>query len=156
MTTAQPAPFPTDADEALARAQEGIGYWGRVWERLRADKVTLTVTGVLAAIVLMAIFAPLLATHDPLQGSILGRLKGFGYNGHLLGTDETGRDLFSRLLYGARARGYCAFLRRYTPKPTCVRKSWRNGESPAPPAKGRHAMRSETPTKFARICGDCR
>ena len=102
MTTAQTAPIPADAYEALARAQEGIGYWGRVWERLRADKVTLVVTGVLTAIVLMAICAPLLATHDPMQGSILGRLKGFGYNGHLLGTDETGRDLFSRLLYGAR------------------------------------------------------
>ena len=102
MTTAHAAPIPTDADEVLARAQEGIGYWGRVWERLRADKVTLVVIGVLIAIVLMAVFAPLLATHDPMQGSILGRLKEFGYKGHILGTDETGRDIFSRLLFGAR------------------------------------------------------
>ncbi len=102
MTTAHAAPFPTEADEALTRAQEGIGYWGRVWERLRKDKVTLVVIGVLVLIVLMAIFAPLLATHDPMKGSILGRLKEFGYKGHILGTDETGRDLLSRLLYGAR------------------------------------------------------
>lgn len=102
MTTAHAAPIPTDADEVLARAQQGIGYWGRVWERLRADKVTLVVIGVLIAIVLMAVFAPLLATHDPMKGSILGRLKSFGYQGHLLGTDETGRDIFSRLLFGAR------------------------------------------------------
>ena len=102
MTTAHAAPVPTDPNEALARAQDGIGYWGRVWERLRADKITLLVSALLLAIVLMAIFAPWLATHDPTQGSILGRLKGFGYKGHLLGTDETGRDLLSRLLFGAR------------------------------------------------------
>lgn len=102
MTTAHAAPVPTDAEDALARAQEGIGYWGRVWERLRKDKVTLVVIGILVLIVLMAIFAPLIATHDPMKGSILGRLKEFGYKGHILGTDETGRDLLSRLLYGAR------------------------------------------------------
>lgn len=102
MTTAHAAPVPTDAEEALARAQQGIGYWGRVWERLRKDKVTLAVIGILVLIVLTAIFAPYIATHDPMKGSIIGRLKEFGYKGHILGTDETGRDLFSRLVYGAR------------------------------------------------------
>jgi peptide/nickel transport system permease protein len=91
-----------DPAEALARAQQGKGYWRRVWERLRRDKVTLIVMGVLLLIVLSAIFAPLIATHDPMRGSIVGRLKEFGWRGHLLGTDETGRDMFSRLLYGGR------------------------------------------------------
>lgn len=91
-----------DPAEALARAQQGKGYWRRVWERLRRDKVTLIVMGVLLLIVLSAIFAPLIATHDPMRGSIIGRLKEFGWRGHLLGTDETGRDMFSRLLYGGR------------------------------------------------------
>jgi len=91
-----------DPDEALARAREGKGYWKRVWERLKDDKVTLVVAILLLLLFLAAIFAPLIATHDPMKGSIIGRLKGFGYKDHLLGTDETGRDLFSRLVYGAR------------------------------------------------------
>ena len=89
-------------DEAVERAREGKGYWHRVWERLSRDWVTLTVMVILALIVLSAIFAPLIATHDPMKGSILGRLKPIGWEGHLLGTDETGRDVFSRLLYGGR------------------------------------------------------
>jgi peptide/nickel transport system permease protein len=89
-------------EEALARAQQGKGYWQRVWERLREDKLTLTVSTVILLIILAALLAPYIATHDPFQGSIIGRLKGFGYKGHWLGTDETGRDLFSRLVFGAR------------------------------------------------------
>jgi peptide/nickel transport system permease protein len=89
-------------EQARARAQQGQSYWQRVGERLRADELTLGVSMVIILIILAAIFAPYLATHDPFQGSILGRLKGFGYKGHWLGTDETGRDLFSRLIFGAR------------------------------------------------------
>ncbi|WP_137388763.1 ABC transporter permease [Rhodoligotrophos defluvii] len=78
------------------------GYWARVWLRLRGDRVTLLAMAVLLALVLAAIFAPWIVTHDPLQGSVVARLKGFGYGGHILGTDETGRDMYSRLVYGAR------------------------------------------------------
>ena len=53
-------------------------------------------------IVLAAIFAPLLAPFDPYKESVVLRLKPFGYRGHLLGTDELGRDLLSRLIYGGR------------------------------------------------------
>lgn len=91
-----------DPAEALRRARQGRGYWRRVWERLRGDWGTLSVIGIILLILLAAAFAPFVATHDPMQGSILGRLKGFGYNGHIFGTDETGRDLFSRIVFGAR------------------------------------------------------
>lgn len=90
------------AADALLRARKGKGYWQRVAERLRHDPLTLAVGAVLLAIILASIFAPFVATHDPMEGAIMGRLKGFGYQGHLLGTDETGRDLFSRLVYGGR------------------------------------------------------
>ncbi len=95
-------PDTIDAAEALRRARQGKGYWRRVGERLRADRVTITVGLVLAVIVLAAVFAPWIATHDPLEGSIIDRLEGFGHEGHWLGTDETGRDMFSRLVYGGR------------------------------------------------------
>src|SRR3546814_13051926 len=68
----------------------------------RCALVTGVQTCALPIFCLAAIFAPWIATHDPMKGSIIGRLKEFGYKGHILGTDETGRDLFSRLVYGAR------------------------------------------------------
>ncbi|BBK31357.1 peptide/nickel transport system permease protein [Stella humosa] len=91
-----------DAAALLRRAEAGRGYWRRVREKLLADPVTLAVGAILLLIVAAVLLAPLLATHDPQRGSVLGRLKPFGWRGHLLGTDETGRDLYSRLLYGGR------------------------------------------------------
>jgi len=52
--------------------------------------------------VLAAIFAPWIAPFDPYKESIVGRLKPFGWRGHLLGTDELGRDMLTRLLHGGR------------------------------------------------------
>lgn len=78
------------------------GYWAAVRRRLRRDPVTIVVTIILLAIVLIAIFAPLVTPYDPYAGSILLRLKPIGTPGHWLGTDETGRDLWTRLAYGGR------------------------------------------------------
>src|SRR5215469_10621702 len=93
---------PADASTALKRAQQGKSYWRRVWERLREDKVTLTVMGVLVILLVMVVFAPWFTTHDPYSGSVLRRLKPVGTPGHWLGTDEVGRDLWSRMVYGGR------------------------------------------------------
>src|ERR1700735_2226531 len=79
------------------------GYWGSVGYRLRHDPVTLFFGAVVLLIVLMAIFAPLLAPFDPYKESVILRLKPLGYRGHPLGTDELGRDLLSRLIYGGRS-----------------------------------------------------
>ena len=62
---------------------------------------------IVATVVLCAIFAPLLAPWDPYQQDLMARLKpGFWSNkavpGHWLGTDNYGRDLLSRLIYGSR------------------------------------------------------
>ncbi|MCW5746185.1 MAG: ABC transporter permease [Alphaproteobacteria bacterium] len=91
-----------DSPAAVATAAEGKGYWRRVWERLRTDYFTLVVIAVLLCLVLMAIFAPLITVYDPQQGSVLRRLKGVGFAGHWLGTDEVGRDLWTRIVYGGR------------------------------------------------------
>ncbi len=93
--------------DAMRRAQAGKGYWARVRERVLADRVTMTVMALLACIVVMALAAPLLATYDPGAGSVLARLKSPGYPGHWLGTDEVGRDLWTRLLYGGRLTLLC-------------------------------------------------
>jgi peptide/nickel transport system permease protein len=93
--------------EALLRAQAGKSYWARVRERLLADPATVTVMALLMLIVLMVLAAPLVATHDPFAGSVFARLKSPGYQGHWLGTDEVGRDLWSRMLYGGRLTLLC-------------------------------------------------
>jgi len=82
------------------------GYWSTVGYRLRHDPVTLCFGAIVLLIVLSAIFAPLLAPFDPYKESVVLRLKPFGYRGHPLGTDELGRDLLSRLIYGARPALY--------------------------------------------------
>ena len=56
---------------------------------------------ILAAIILATVFAPLLAPYDPDAMDLLSTFKGPGA-AHLFGTDKTGRDIFSRVLYGGR------------------------------------------------------
>jgi len=103
--------LPGDTDEidhkvrSVDTAQVAIrsrNYWATVVERLRADPVTLTFGALLLLIILSAVFANFLAPYDPAAASMIKRLKGIGTAGHLLGTDETGRDMLSRLMYGGR------------------------------------------------------
>jgi peptide/nickel transport system permease protein len=82
-----------------ARAQ---GYWSGVWRRLRRDPVTIGCALVLLAMFLAIVFAPLIAPHDPYQGGMLRRLRPLGTPNYPLGTDELGRDMLTRLLYGGR------------------------------------------------------
>jgi peptide/nickel transport system permease protein len=91
-----------DPAEALRRARQGKGYWRRVWERLRQDRVTLAIAAILMFLLIMVIFAPWFTAHDPYEASILRRLKPVGFPGHWLGTDEVGRDLWARMVYGGR------------------------------------------------------
>ena len=70
---------------------------------------------ILSLVVVMAVAAPLLAPADPTDMSLLDRLKPPGFvdsDGHVhyLGTDQLGRDLLSRLIYGARVSLSVAFI----------------------------------------------
>ena len=92
----------TEALNQIAVVEKRRGYWGTVGRRLARDPVSLICTGVLALIFLSALLAPYLGLADPYQGSMLRRLRPFGTEGHPLGTDELGRDMLSRLIYGGR------------------------------------------------------
>ncbi len=100
--TVTTAPPPAAFEEQVAPALKVRGYWGNVGYRLRHDKVTMFFGLVLLLIILAAIFAPLISPFDPYKESVAGRLKPFGWRAHTLGTDELGRDLLTRLLYGGR------------------------------------------------------
>jgi peptide/nickel transport system permease protein len=69
---------------------------------------------VILCILLIAIFAPFVTSHDPNYQNLLARLKPPGYSTgsrfYLLGTDELGRDLLTRIVYGARISLLVAFL----------------------------------------------
>ena len=64
---------------------------------------------VLGALILTAALAPLIATHDPYVQDLNNVLQAPG-NGHLFGTDELGRDIFSRLVWGSRITLTIVFL----------------------------------------------
>ena len=123
MSTLPPTPSPgyaaADADEALRAAEAAAAWspdasliahrsaWAEVWLRFRQDKFALVGLAVIIALILMALLAPWIVPHDPTtqfndgltaQGMPVGSSAKF-----LLGTDDLGRDLLSRIMYGARA-----------------------------------------------------
>ena len=72
------------------------------WTRLLRNKGAVAGLGVILLFIVLAIFAPLIAPHDPIEQNISIRKSPPFTEGHILGTDELGRDLLSRLIYGAR------------------------------------------------------
>jgi peptide/nickel transport system permease protein len=97
--TTLPMPVVTGVSPLTARAR---GYWRSVGRRLRRDHVTLFFASLIVVIALAAILAPLVAPFDPNATSMINRLKPIGYKGFILGTDELGRDMLSRLIFGGR------------------------------------------------------
>lgn len=77
-------------------------YWQNVGLRLVRDPFTVACAAVLLLIAGAALLAPWLGLPDPAQSNSANRLLPMGSPGHLLGTDELGRDMLSRLIYGGR------------------------------------------------------
>ncbi|MDQ3694425.1 MAG: ABC transporter permease [Chloroflexota bacterium] len=72
------------------------------WRLLWRDRPALLATLFLAAVVMVAVLAPVLAPHDPLATDTRAKAAPILTPGHPLGTDQLGRDILSRLLHGAR------------------------------------------------------
>src|SRR5882757_9594159 len=92
------------SDIALQAAPAGKerGYWATVGRRSRRAKVSMVCAFLLIAIFLSALCAPWLGLADPYQGSMIRRLRHIGTPNYPLGTDELGRDMLARLIYGGR------------------------------------------------------
>lgn len=77
--------------------------WREVWRMLKKNKMALLGLGILVILVLLALFADVIADYDTvvIKQNLANRLKGPSAE-HWLGTDEFGRDIFARLVYGAR------------------------------------------------------
>ena len=86
----------------ITKTSQNVGYWRLVLRQLKSEPLAMISAVVLLALVISAVFAPLLAPADPFKASMLKRLLPIGSPGNLLGTDELGRDMLTRLMYGGR------------------------------------------------------
>lgn len=81
---------------------EPESYLQAARRRFMRSKVGLAALTVLGLLALTAILAPVLTNYDPSVGTPADRLLPIGSAGHVLGTDEQGRDMLTRLFYGGR------------------------------------------------------
>lgn len=98
------------SDEPRSRQHARLSALYKSWLTLRGNWMTMVGLVILVLLLLIALFAPLLAPHDPFEQDLLGRLQPMGAEGHLLGTDSLGRDILSRLIYGSRITLYIVAL----------------------------------------------
>lgn len=93
--------IPVTADDfSLVPAKS---YWADVGMRFMKNKIALLGAVILTIIIFMCAAAPLFTEYDPVKDMVLtDMLLPPGAEGHILGTDDYGRDIFSRLLYGGR------------------------------------------------------
>tara|TARA_B100000902_G_scaffold26690_1_gene32140 strand:+ start:6409 stop:7263 length:855 start_codon:yes stop_codon:yes gene_type:complete len=88
---------------------QGSSLWSDAWRRLLANKAALAGGIILLVLIVLAIFAPWIAPHSySYQNLDLGAQP--PSSNFLLGTDTLGRDLFSRILYGARVSLLVGFV----------------------------------------------
>ena len=91
------------SDRPTSRRQAKLGRAYVTWRQFSANRLALVGLGIIVALILIAAFADVIATHSPVIGDLAGsRLLPPGTSGFLLGSDDQGRDIFSRLVYGSR------------------------------------------------------
>ncbi|MFD2629124.1 nickel transporter permease [Oceanobacillus kapialis] len=94
------SPEPLIGEDSL-KTTKPIPLWLDTGIRIVKSKTALIGVIIIALLVLTAIFAPVIATHNPTDQDIVNRYQAPSSE-HLLGTDELGRDIFSRIVHGTR------------------------------------------------------
>jgi peptide/nickel transport system permease protein len=95
------AGYPADARQAEEDLPPPTGFLSGASRRFRRNGLAMTGLGIVVVVALVAIFAPFVATHGANTIAITERLVPPSAE-HLLGTDNLGRDIFSRIVHGAR------------------------------------------------------
>lgn len=92
-----------DFDAIVAEHDPGKkqSQWKETWRLFRSNKLALVGMIIILVLILVAIFADLIAPYDPAAADFSNRLA-FPSLAHPLGTDNYGRDLLSRIIFGAR------------------------------------------------------
>lgn len=102
MTVNSSTCLPDEQKFVAAKEEKARSTLYFIGKAVASDAFALTGAGIILVFVLCAIFAPVLAPYGPNDYDPVLRLRGIGTEGHLLGLDGQGRDILSRLLYGAR------------------------------------------------------
>ena len=89
-------------DRPQSRLQARLGRAYVAWRRFTANRLAVLGLLIILGLVFLAIFAPLLAPHSPYVGDLANARLMTPGPGHWLGTDDQGRDILSRLIYGSR------------------------------------------------------
>jgi peptide/nickel transport system permease protein len=89
------------SDAPTSRRQAQLGQLWRQWQALLRNPLAVAGLVIVIALLLIAAFAPLIATHDPLAQTLDKRLQPPSAVAWF-GTDSLGRDIFSRIVHGAR------------------------------------------------------
>jgi peptide/nickel transport system permease protein len=89
--------------------EESASLWREGWRRFRKNKMALVGLGIVIFFILLAIFAPLIAPYSITEQNLSQRLQPPSSK-HLFGTDDFGRDIFSRVIYGARISLWVGFF----------------------------------------------
>ncbi len=93
----------TSKTEGLKEEFQPTPYWKDILRQFLKNKLAVLGLIILAAIVIICVFAPYFTKYDPVKDMILqDMLLPPGSEGHILGTDDYGRDIWSRLIYGGR------------------------------------------------------
>ncbi|HLH74359.1 MAG TPA: ABC transporter permease [Chloroflexota bacterium] len=95
--------------QVIPRRRVHSSPWGDAWRRYRRNRMALVSAFIAGLTVFLAIFAPLIAPYSFSYADLAATLQGPSAH-HLLGTDEIGRDVLSRLIYGARTSMTVGFL----------------------------------------------
>lgn len=85
------------------------GNAARAWAQLRRNRAALVGLAIIAVLIFGALFAPFLTPYNPYAVSLSARLQPPD-GSHWLGTDELGRDILARLLFGARVSLWVGFV----------------------------------------------
>ena len=72
------------------------------WSKLKRNKTAMIGLVIVIAMILLALLSPVFAPHDPNEMNLSKVHLKPGVEGHIFGTDDVGRDVLSRIIYGAR------------------------------------------------------
>ena len=92
-----------------SRRQAKLGRLYLAWLSFKSNHLAMLGLGIVLSLVLLAIFAPLVAPYDPNAQILADRLQFFSW-AHPFGTDELGRDILSRIIHGSRLTLYIVIL----------------------------------------------